>query len=216
MLGKNIQDLVLVKLEEYSAYNPDYDGPLAANDEELKEIKPIQAYIEKHLGEAADEVLRVAPISMLFNIKYDAVAVEDEDDMHIGTIELPDEYLRLHTLQMTDWKRSIHVASKEGDIVDNHQQYRWLRGSHTKPVVIEYGENENEPRYLKYYSVLYDHTVKEFRYIPHFDGEIEYNNSIAEAIALNCAKKVCEVFERRDSITIIEKELNSVLQNVGL
>ena len=364
MKGSEIHNLVVVKLEEYSPYNPTSDGPLLSGGDVLDEMKPIYSYISQHLNEAADEMLRIVPVGRCIPKSCDNLPIEDDNDMFIGKVALPYDYLRLHTFKMDGWKKPVHYANKAGDPTCSKQQYVRTRGNIYKPVVVEeirkfggiimpsnnstgtyllqnkdkmttltgtasanngtesslgsvnisadktgYGfmlrtqralnlivnihkvytnapdeepqspssdsydislvpgtpvildntlntmfeiganwsideveltiqttdssdtatpvtvdvfdnafitVNDSDISWLHYYSTLGEHTIDKYLYIPHFSNEQDYDDSVAELIALNCAKKVCEVFERTDSLKIISEEMKEVLQNIAL
>lgn len=68
---------------------------------------------------------------------------------------------------------------------------------------------------LNYYSVDSGvHYAKEFKYIPVFNIETEYEDSVAELIALQCARKVFEVFGNTEQAGVMTSEINSVLDNI--
>lgn len=218
MLGKNIKDLVIVKMDEHTPYGP--STPLLAGDD-ANEIKPIESYINETLEQAANEMLLIAPIHLLQYKELDAIGTPSEEDKRIGTIALPDDFLRLHTLRMKGWIRPCHVVNHEGDPIYTLQFKRWTRGTKEKPVVIIDGRDKDSEKAwtLHYYSVDASettHEVKTFKYVPRFDGEMDYERSIAELIALHCARKVYEVYGNTEQVGIMTNEINSVLENMRL
>lgn len=68
--------------------------------------------------------------------------------------------------------------------------------------------------YLEFYSVDSDYTIDEFLYIPEFAETEFYKSDVAEAIAINCAKKVYEIYGNTEMASIMQNELNSVLNNM--
>lgn len=233
MLGKDIRNLVLVKLEEYTPYGPDSGRALLAGGDKLDEKKPIYSYIAQHLAEVANEVLLVAPVHRLLYKAVGVTGTPDADDNRIGSISLPDDFLRIHTLWMQGWRRPVHETIKAGHPLYNLQFSPWKRGTKQKPVAVlcgrgnihketnaEQGEHLvfDEQQTIRYFSVDAgtEHPVKEFKYIPKFDGEYDYEREVAELIALQCARKVCEVFGMTEQIGIMTSEFNSVLENIRL
>lgn len=214
MLGKDIENLVIVKLEEYTPFGPSKEeeaGPILSGNDILNEVKPIYSYVNQSLAEAADEILRVVPINYLYPEEAHCCAHENKDHK-TGHIHQPEDYLRLHTLRMKSWEKSVHhtyaVDTPEWEL----QQNEWTRGSFTKPVVVY------DAPFLCYYSVKESnqHIIEKFLYIPRFDKHSEYKEEVAELIAINCAKKVLEVFGNTEQINILTTELNSVLENMKL
>ena len=79
------------------------------------------------------------------------------------------------------------------------------------------GVSENEKfQEIRYYSVAPSdvHTAEVFRYVPEFDEEREYDSDAAELIALNCARKVAEIFGMTEQMQTFTGEIKNVLDNV--
>jgi len=212
MLGKDIENLVIVKLEEYTpfSHNSAEAGPILSGNDVLKEVKPIYSYVEQSLAEAADEILKAVPLNKVYPEIGHCAA--HEDDTKTGHIHQPEDFLRLHTLRMQSWKRDVHVAYQVESPMWELQQNEFTRGSVTKPIVIY------DAPFLRYYSVepSEQHTIVKFLYVSKFDKHTDYMRETAEAIALNCAKKVLEVFGNTEQLNIITAELNSVMENMKL
>lgn len=212
MRGREIENRVLVKLEEYSPYGEQAEQTLLAGGDVMDEQKPIYSYIHQHLEEAANEMLLTLPLHRLNYEQTSISGTPDNMDNRVGSISLPGDYLRLHTLRMHDWTRPVHKVMREGDAGYVLQFSEWTRGTKQKPVVVETNDR------LYYYSVDAGtvHKVEQFLYIPQFDRGQVYDDQVAEAIALHCARKVCEVFGMTEQITIFTNETNSVLENIRL
>lgn len=222
MLGSAIKNLVVVKMEEYTPYGPlaGVTPPatlLAASG--VSQLKPVEEYINQMLEEAANEVLWIVPIYIAGHKTAAIVPVPDTDDNRIGTIVMPSDFLRLHTLRMEGWTKPVHWAYPVDSPAGAFQQVFWSRGTKQKPVVIMNGiahVGGVEQATLAYYSVEASatHTVKEFEYIPRFNDANEYGKVIAELIALKCAQKVYEIYGNAEQVAMMEKAFNSVLANV--
>lgn len=87
-------------------------------------------------------------------------------DEHTGYIPLPSDFLRLVSLKMTCWERAATRTITEMDHLYTRQSNPYIRGSHTKPVVVL----RYEPgigKVLEYYSVTNnDHRISKGLYIP--------------------------------------------------
>jgi hypothetical protein len=85
-------------------------------------------------------------------------------------------------------------------------------GLFTKPVVVL---DESK---LYCYSVKHgaECTVKEFRYVPLFSEAGEYSENIAELIALNCAKKIYEIFQNAEGVNAMANEIKSAMEALAL
>jgi hypothetical protein len=214
MDGAKIRNLVITKLEERSAFLTDNNsGPILSGGDSLDELKPVYSYVDEQLPIAANEVLLSAPIHKLFSVKMSTPKVTPNDD-GTGIIELPDDFLRLALLKMKEWSVPVHVA-----ISADHPEYvlqfnRYTRGHKHKPVVV-YNADEDMMQHLEYYSVSKDHTVDRLSYIKRFDLGDEYNDTVAELIALNCAKKIHEIYGNTELANLISSEIQNV-QNVML
>lgn len=222
MLGSAIKNLVIVKMEEYTPYGPlaGVTPPatlLAASG--VSQLKPVEEYIDQTLTEAANEMLWVVPVYIAGYKTATVTAVPDEEDNRIGTIVMPSDFLRLHTLRMASWTKPVHFAYPANSPAETGQHMVWTRGTKQKPVVImkgiahEAGTPVTEKAELAYYSVdaATEHEVKEFKYIPRFNASNEYGNVVAELIALRCAQKIYGIYGNIEQMKLMETELNTVL-----
>ena len=213
MFGKDIHNLVLIKLDEFTPFGPDSGATLLAGGDNLDGVKPIYRYVNEHLAEAANEILAVVPLHRLAYKSPAVTCVADAEDGCIGTIAMPSDYLRLHTLWMQGWAHPVHETVKIGHPLYSKQFTPWSRGHSDKPVVTETGIGK-----LHYYSIDEGkaHEIKECKYIACFDGEADYEQKVAEVIALHCARKVCEVFGSTEQVGVLTNEINSVLENMRI
>jgi hypothetical protein len=207
--GAEIKDLVIVKLEEYSQFmtKGGDSGPVLFDWENLDEIKPIYSYIDKQLQESADEVLSFAPLHKLYPVVLSDHTVEASND-GTGVITLPDDYLRLYRIKMLEWSTPVSIAISVDHPLYRDQFNRYTRGHQDKPVVVFMTKGTTKT--LSYYSVKENHAISELLYIKHFDEQDKYDNSVAELIALNCAKKVLEVFGNTEQVNLIASEMQNV------
>ena len=218
MLGEEIKRKVVVKLEEFSPYAPNDEevGPLLTGQDRLDEVKPIYSYIDETLPQAANEILLVAPLDKLESERADRrVCVHEYESRVTGkvcTISLPPDFLRLRVLRLNTWTHAVAVAQHPNTPLALSQDNAWTMGKFTKPVVVL------DECKLYCYSVKpgAEISIKEFRYIPSFDEAMEYSDSIAELIALNCAKKIYEVFQNAEGVTMMAKEIESAMNAIGL
>lgn len=215
MLGSDIIDLVIVKMEEHSPFSIKPGEKMLAGGDIMEEIKPVYSYIETHLHEAADEILLAIPIQHLADIKENGdslVIKEDKNDSSICVINKPYNWLRLHTLWINGWQRPVHNVIYPENPMYALQFNRWSRGTPQKPVVTDDG------LFLHCYSVKDNGTlsIREFFYISHFDKGTDYPRDIAELISLNTARKVYEVFGNTEQSSAMSNEIKVVLENMKL
>lgn len=220
MTGADIRDLVITKLEERSAFLADNtNGPILSGGNILSEIKPIYDYVDEQLPIAANEVLLSAPIHKLYaNILQSPNASKKEDGT--GDINLPHDFLRLHTLKMKEWSVPVHVTISMDHPLYRNQLNKYTRGHGDKPVAVLSHVVTTTPmvhyNLLTYYSVKTDHTVEKLLYIKTFDLADNYDSTVAEMIALNCAKKIYEIFGNAEQVTVMTSEIQNVLNTMLL
>lgn len=340
MLGKDITELVVTKMEEHTPFGPK-SATLLAGGDHLDEVKPVYSYIRQSLAEAANEMLAIIPVNHLVYKTANVTGKANGEDQHIGTIQMPNDFLRLHTLRMDGWTRPVHYAIPAEHPAYTLQFSRWTRGTKQKPVVTIDGVNtkavynpplrelsllvynvysdvdwilakkyawvlisdettqlyihgdfklnsqtiatktisktlqKGEPvvfnaaeelaaayegsssdydeisnvrivaefawtdpsqrrsniyiydadgqythdeyvKELHYYSCdeSATHEVKDFKYIPCFDGDTDYEYRVAELIALQCARKVYEIYGQTEQANMLTNEINSVMENL--
>ena len=219
MTGSAIKDLVIVKMEEKSAFGPETDENLLAGNDILDGVKPIYDYIDASMSEAANEMLLTLPLHRLAS-----VAVEIDDDSVLrdteiiingkmtytrtGKIWKPDNWLRFYTLWLVGWERPVYEVIFPSNFAYIHQFNESTRGTPQKPVVTDDGN------WLHFYSIPegMPASIKQFLYIPKFSLVQDYPIDVAELIALNVARKVFEVFGATEQVKIMQGEIESLLK----
>ena len=98
--------------------------------------------IESKLCEATDLVRLEAPIELLDPLELPGIqgkelSAEDIDEEGRGTLELPDDFLRLIVFQLDSWRRPVYDFIGAEDPRYGLQWSRWsgVRGTKEKPVV---------------------------------------------------------------------------------
>lgn len=217
MLGSDIAKKVLVKLEEFSPYMPNNKaaGPLLTGNDSLKEVKPIYSYVDETLPQAANEILMVLPLHKLESERPGNTHLHVIDRRTAGTVcsvGLPADYLRLAALRLGSWKYPVHAVTYANTPLAKAQDNEWTMGKFTKPVVVQ------KEQWLYCYSIKPGTTpsIEEFRYIPVFSLIGEYDDNIAELIALNCAKKIYEVFQNTEGVNMMASEIKSAMEVLAL
>jgi hypothetical protein len=219
MTGADIRNLVITKLEERSAFlNDNSNGPILIGGDNLGELKPVYDYVDEQLPIAANEVLLSVPIHKLYATIAQSTSASPNGD-GTGDIETPSDFLRLHTLKMTEWSKPVHIAISIDHPLYRDQLNKYTRGHKDKPVVVlnRVRDSLRKVNYnvLTYYSVRKDHTVEQLLYIKKFEMTDEYNDTVAELIALNCAKKIYEIYGNTEQVTLMTSEIQNV-QNTML
>lgn len=158
MKGSEIVDLVIVKLEEKSAFLGENGkgGPILSSGDNIDELKPVYSYINAHIAEAANEVLLAAPLNRLipkdgleFPSSHPQNISNTDWTMAINTNEiiLPPDFLRMYTLRMSEWTRPVHKAITKTDHLYTLQFNKFTKGTPQKPVVCFSGVRANYDEY---------------------------------------------------------------------
>lgn len=213
MTGLEIQEQVVMKLEEYSPYinSQNGSGVLLGGNDKLSEIKPIYSYVEKNLIQSANEVLRAVPLRYLETEDSKKASISAASFCpRVGVINTDDEFLRIHSLRLKGWKRTLHDHIDIGTPAAEEQDNEFTMGTPEKPVAVFDGSS------IYCYSIKEGMTpsIDDFRWIKQFaiDNEDKYSENVAEAITLNCAKKIYEVFGNTELVGLMNNELKSVLE----
>lgn len=220
MLGEEIKRKAIAKLEEFSPYAPSDEeaGPLLSGQDSLEEVKPIYEYVEENIISAANEILLVAPLDKLESERADQrVCLRTSQEWKkvtgtICTVSLPPDFLRLRSIRLGTWIESVEEAVHPNTPIAKAQKKEFAMGTFTKPVVVL---DENK---LYCYSVKPDAEIclKEFRYIPTFSEAGEYSDDIGELIALACAKKVYQIFQNNEGVSMMDSEMKTTMGVLAL
>jgi hypothetical protein len=138
---------------------------LATNDDTLE----LDDIIRNKITEAAMRILREAPLRMIDGTVTlpEPVTIEDEDSVPIrAVIRLPDDYLRLAVVRMSDWKTPLRVAVL--DTSDIYQtvtsEFDGIKPNEYRPLAVE-TEDADGPILELWGSSNADATLMQGRYI---------------------------------------------------
>lgn len=158
---------------------------------DVENSKPFDSIIDEVLDESALELLLKAPFYRLHISTANLTASANEGDSKIGSISLPNDFVRLVSLQMKEWHRPVTTLAIQGDPVAKRQSNKYLRGGVARPIaVLRKTANGYE---LDYYSVKESHDIKEFLYIKRDSAEDVANTELLDALCWICAGKVLGV-----------------------
>ena len=144
-----------------------------------------------------------------------------------GYIELPEDFYKLTSLQMTGWVKDIQDASIKNERNSNIQSNDYTRGSELRPVALITLEDAGGTikRVLEYYSVkkgLASHTIKKGIYIPiikplkefQLDDELPLTDQVLEPLAYLVASTVYTTFEKYDVAKALEIRATEMFPNL--
>lgn len=130
-------------------------------------------------------ILSEAPIEKLSGFKSVTSSV-NIDSAGCVTIKLPDDFLRLASVKMSDWARPVTEITPPDSKCMPYQYSRWegVRGNQWKPVATI--ETESEGKVMKLYSSREGAKLDRFIYLPvpkiDSDGCIDIPDSLLPEI----------------------------------
>lgn len=153
----------------------------------VEDNNPLDEIINNLLDESAKEVLIKAPVIRLNATKATETATQDPRDSKIGTIDIPEDFLRIVELKMADWYRSVTEIHAQGTPIANMQYNKYTRAGVVKPIaVLSHRENKTV---IEYYSVNTSHAIDRFMYIKKESAE-NIPEILQDALCWICASRV--------------------------
>lgn len=143
---------VLVSLDE-NAVQCSY---LLGNSDNLE----LDSLIQSKLLEAARDVTETADLKQLEPSVMETTVSPRAGG---GFLTIPDDFLRLVSLKMVGWNRSVNMVAEEGSDIDLMQRNKYTRGSVMKPVCV-FSHDVNGNRVIEYFGA--GDVVKKALYMP--------------------------------------------------
>lgn len=156
----------------------------------VENTKPFDSIIDELLDESALEILLKAPFYRLPVYKAtNLTAKKDTNDDRIGSITLPNDFIRLVSFKMKGWLQPVLSFALPGDAVAIKQSNKYIRGGVAKPVAVLFKDDTS--MYINYYSVASesDHEVTEFNYIKSLTADKITDDQLVDAMCWICAGK---------------------------
>ena len=200
--------LTRTKMEEFSPFND--TALIAAPQDTGLEDKPIQAYIEQNMEEAANSVLMMLPLRLIVpeDITTDTKTINKDGS---GSVEIGDDYLRLHSFKMQSWEKEVNFAIDETHPLYILQDNPYTMGNSYKPVVVF--KQNSYAKELRYYSCPRTDKTHDIEYARQVTRFNKYNiqDSLAEFYATKCAELVYKIYGMADNATIMQVELEKMI-----
>lgn len=200
--------LTRTKMEEFSPFN---DTALIAAPQNLGfEDKPVQSYIEQNMDEAANSVLMLLPLRLIVPEDI-AIGTKTINLDGSGSVEIGDDYLKLHSFKMKSWDREVNLAIDETSPLAILQDNPYTMGNFHKPVVVF--KQSGYVKELRYYSCPRKdktHDVEYARQVTRFNKNY-IQDSLAEFYATKCAELVFKIYGMADNATIMQAELEKLI-----
>ena len=227
MTRDQLIDRVLTKLDEKSPFDEPQSFIAAEGDSSYDKVKPIKVYVDDLLDEAANDCLRMLPLSLVRNdIEHKVIpnAKQIKGVVSIGFNEVHNRfaarhnYVRFVRVSSTLWNRNVTSFITSSSPLYELQQNIHTRGKSSKPVVVIVPEKESLELYSFNSALEYVHV--EFYFIDcdktaGSNSNYPVKSPIEDFIAIRCAELVCNVFGSQTA-SVFQKEftekVNSVLK----
>jgi hypothetical protein len=197
----------MVRIDELS---PFLDSEASLDSDAL--VHPVRKYIDETLDGATDSVRMAAPLHRLDTkaLTGSLQPVSLNSEITYYTLALPDDFLRIANIRMSNWERSCTQAVTNGG-----EAYRLLRNPHTtagstKPAVVVAGS------ILELYgSRITGATLQDKEYIHRWrftETDIAVDLLALEAIYWRCAVEVLSIMGRAEAAKQAEQFAMGSLQ----
>ena len=217
-------DYVKTKLDEHSPFDEPQSFIAAAGDPDFDKVKPIVKYIDDLLNEAANDCLRVLPLTLVgadvTKLSVASVTITDE----VGSVALAANSLlhaRFTRVRADHWKKEVSAFITSSDAMYLTQQNKTVCGKYCKPIVAIVPEKDC----LELYSFPGKADSSTTPAPPAITADIYYiscdkvaenvASDVDELVVIRCAELVCNVFGNQSANvfkTEFQEKVNSVLQ----
>jgi len=157
-------------------------------------------FIDGFLNNAVKEILMKVPLRIITPAILSATGQISNTD-GTGQLLIPSEYLRLWSFKMEEWDEAVTTAITPEHWKYKLQKFTITRGKPSKPVVVEITSHpkgvSSITRYLKYYSVLSNHTVEDAYYVKYVVAET-LQETLTDVLAYQVAGNVFLSQNRQD------------------
>lgn len=168
---KDILEEVRKKLDEVNAneFEEGYSDEEGSNTDSL---------IKSCIPEAYRLTILAAPQSMVEGHPYDGHELSINDDL-VGTVSLPEDFLRLVNVRLSSWISSCSDVITEDEPTYRMQSNKWVCGSPKNPVVAVV-DTESGKKLELYKAASKEDKVRVFSYLPvvNADGNIDIPNQL--------------------------------------
>lgn len=132
-----------------------------------------------------------------------------------GHVELPDDFIRLISFKMSEWKRAVTTPISEDHPLYNLQKNTFLRGGINKPVVVirnNYNSNSSaSEKLLEYYSVNSSHSISRAVYVKSDVAE-NLPTELIDALAYQCASDAFVIMEQGEQAKLALAKVDEYIQ----
>lgn len=155
-------------------------------------LNPSIDIIEHILDNSARVIALFAPLQLLTPKEITGTPLIDLPERGVITIPLDSDFLKLHSIKLTDWKTEVTIPIGVTDPRYKYQKYFPLRGGVYKPVVVL--KSTEKGKILECYSYLVEKTIDYKNYIP-FTTAQALPVDLKEVIAWQCAADLIQILK---------------------
>lgn len=195
MIRAELIDRVRILIDEISS------GTLPIVSVGVEENNPTDTMIDGVLDESTLEVLLNAPLIRLHPTDGSSSTITpNSTDVKVGVIQLPNDFVRMVCLQMSDWAEPLYDIAIAGTPVANRQKNPYLRGGVAKPVAVL--SHHSNGYSLSYYSTKSStHSIKRLDYIAECSAEELEGSMNIDAMCWIAASKVLSIAQDMNAAT---------------
>lgn len=196
----SIINVVKLKLDELL---PEGEGVQFALETEPNVTNPLDLFINGILDECTKQVMLMAPIHILTPLTASPTVTTITtypNGRKSCSVELPADFLRLHTLKLSDWERAVNIPGSVSDSRYKRQGNQWMCGTISKPEAFLAHRNVSGTvkRILEAYTTLVAvPAIGQFLYIAETLPE-NLQDNIVDALTWYAAGRILQITERLD------------------
>lgn len=225
MTRADVVKSVKARLDEFSPFNE----PTSLVALPTSDVKPMDSIIEEVLAKAQDSVLMAVPLSLVKATVVDATSEGNgiatslgigvmgrmTNDEEVGVMEIPSNFLRLHTVKFDTWRRTVNKTHPESGETYKVQRNPHTRARNEKPVICLNDGN------FEVYSLTFPHNdgilhCTKFLYIPMTsETALTFEDTIAPLVILEAARMCLETFGDINGARALAEEEKTWLTNKG-
>lgn len=185
------------------------DGALAAiEDADTLEMEDI---IRSKVADGLNAVRMAAPLAWLELVRVEPTVAWLDEEKGIGKVTLPDDYLRLGLLKMSDWQYGVGEAISPQSDTYRQQWSEWsgVRGNPMNPVVAVSSDIGTGSGALEFFSCDSTEATAELLYVAREDGGADktaygIEAAVYRAVVLKVASLVAATLGNADAKTLLE------------
>lgn len=214
-------NLVKVKLDELI---PEGEGVNYSLSTAPNKTNPIDIFINAHLDESAKYVSQIAPKHLIYPLALaESNGTPFSDGDKAGFIELPVNFLRIHSVKMKDWTLDVNENTPIESKMYKKQRHIAIRSKYTKPIIsLNWRVISNVMKnVIEYYSINTSHDIDHVFYIPNtfttdytFENWFTDNPNLVDALAWTCAGKIMQITGQMDAFKYAMEQVKLSFQNL--